>query len=133
MNDKTDESMTSRRFSRRDFLGRAAAGAVLAGVAGPLSACKPPEGGGGSGGADLDFVIWSYSVETVQSNIDRFEKEYPKITVNLSDFSWNSYHSTMVNRFNSKTPMDMAYNGGNWLPEFAAGCRGAGHKNVSQC
>jgi len=78
-------------------------------------------------------VIWSYSVETVQSNIDRFEKEYPKITVNLSDFSWNSYHSTMVNRFNSKTPMDMAYNGGNWLPEFAAGCRGAGHKNVSQC
>ena len=120
MNDKTDESMTPRRFSRRDFLRRAAAGAVLAGVAGPLSACKPPEGGGGSGGADLDFVIWSYSVETVQSNIDRFEKEYPKITVNLSDFSWNSYHSTMVNRFNSKTPMDMAYNGGNWLPEFAA-------------
>jgi multiple sugar transport system substrate-binding protein len=118
VNDKPD--VTTRRFSRRDFLGRAAAAAVLAGVAGPLSACKPPEGAGGSGGTDLDFVIWSYNVETVQSNVDRFQEEYPKIAVNLSDFSWNSYHSTMVNRFNSKTPMDVAYNGGNWLPEFAA-------------
>jgi multiple sugar transport system substrate-binding protein len=26
----------------------------------------------------------------------------------------------MVNRFQSKTPMDVAYDGGNWLPEFAA-------------
>ena len=111
--------MTGQRLSRRDFLGRAAAAAVLTGVAGPLAACKPPEGAGEAGGTDLDFVIWSYSVETVQSNINKFQEKYPEITVDLSDFSWNSYHETMVNRFNSETPMDVAYDGGNWLPEFA--------------
>jgi multiple sugar transport system substrate-binding protein len=120
MNDRPRESMTPRRLSRRAFLGRAAAVAALTGVAGPLAACKPPEETGGAAGTNLDFVIWNYNVETVQSNIDRFQKKYPKIKVDLSDFSWPSYHETMVNRFQSKTPMDVAYDGGNWLPEFAA-------------
>jgi multiple sugar transport system substrate-binding protein len=120
MNRQPDELMTGRLWSRRAFLGRAAAAAALTSVVGPLAACKPPEEAGGAGGTNLDFVIWSYSVETVQSNIDRFQEKYPNITVNLSDFSWNAYHETMVNRFNSKTPMDVAYDGGNWLPEFAA-------------
>ncbi|MGH3107326.1 MAG: ABC transporter substrate-binding protein, partial [Rubrobacter sp.] len=119
MNGQPDGLMTGRRLSRRAFLGRVAAAAALASVAGPLAACKPPQDTGEAGGTDLDFVIWSYSVETVQSNINKFHERYPKITVDLSDFSWNSYHETMVNRFNSKTPMDVAYDGGNWLPEFA--------------
>jgi multiple sugar transport system substrate-binding protein len=119
MNGQPDGLMTGRRLSRRAFLGRVAAAAALASVAGPLAACKPPEETGAAGATNLDFVIWSYSVETVQSNINKFQEKYPKITVDLSDFSWNSYHETMVNRFNSKTPMDIAYDGGNWLPEFA--------------
>jgi multiple sugar transport system substrate-binding protein len=119
MNGQPDGLMTGRRLSRRAFLGRVAAAAALASVAGPLAACKPPEETGAAGATNLDFVIWSYSVETVQSNINKFQEKYPKITVDLSDFSWNSYHETMVNRFNSKTPMDVAYDGGNWLPEFA--------------
>src|SRR5215204_505901 len=93
MKDRPDESMTTRRLSRRDFLGRAAAVAALTSVAGPLAACQPPEETGGAAGTDLDFVIWSYNVGTVQDNVNRFEYQ---------------------------TPMDVAYNGGNWLPEFAA-------------
>ena len=116
MKDRSDESMTTRRLSRRDFLGRAAAVAALTSVAGPLAACQPPEETGGAAGTDLDFVIWSYNVGTVQDNVNRFQKTYPKIAVELSDFSWNAYHETMVNRFDSQTPMDVAYNGGNWLP-----------------
>ena len=81
MNDKTDESMTPRSFSRRDFLGRAAAVAALTGVAGPLAACQPPEETGGAAGTDLDFVIWSYNVGTVQDNVKQFQKKYPKIAV----------------------------------------------------
>lgn len=110
-------------ITRRDFLQRSAAAAAVAALGGPLAACQPPEptGGGGTEGAvDLDFVIWSYSVGTVQSNIERFQKQFPDVRVNLSDFSWNAYHETMVNRFNSETPMDVAYNGGDWLPEFAS-------------
>src|SRR5918999_22140 len=120
MNRQPDGPRTGRRLSRRAFLGRAAAAAALASVAGPLAACQPPEESGApGGGTNLDFVIWSYSVETVQSNIDKFQQRYPKVSVNLSDFSWNSYHETMVNRFNSETPMDVAYDGGNWLPYYA--------------
>src|SRR5918997_4875368 len=105
MKDRPDESMTTRRLSRRAFLSRAAAVAALTGVAGPLAACKPPEetGGGAGGGTNLDFVIWTYNVATVQDNVNRFQEKYPKIKVNLSDFSWNAYHETMVNRFNSQT------------------------------
>jgi multiple sugar transport system substrate-binding protein len=120
MNGQPGESTTTRRLSRRDFLGRAAAAAALAGVAGPLAACKPPEDtGAAGGGTNLDFVIWTYNVATVQDNVDKFQQKYPGISVNLSDFSWNAYHETMVNRFDSQTPMDVAYDGGNWLPEFA--------------
>src|SRR5919112_1047500 len=93
MKDRPDESMTTRRLSRRDFLGRAAAVAALTGVAGPLAACQPPEETGGAAGTDLDFVIWSYNVGTVQDNVNRFQKTYPKIAVELSDFSWNAYRS----------------------------------------
>jgi len=68
----------------------------------------------------LDFVVWSYSVETILDNIRMFEEEYNNtIKVTLTDFSWTAYHETMVNRFASKTPTDVCYNGGDWLPEFA--------------
>jgi hypothetical protein len=78
MKDRPDESMTTRRLSRRDFLGRAAAVAALTGVAGPLAACQPPEETGGAAGTDLDFVIWSYNVGTVQDNVNQFQKTYPQ-------------------------------------------------------
>lgn len=122
MDNRPNELLTTRRVSRRDFLVRAAAAATLAGVAGPLAACKPPEeaGSGAEGTTNLDFVIWTYNVGTVQDNVKRFQEKYPEIKVDLSDFSWNAYHETMVNRFNSETPMDVAYDGGNWLPEFAS-------------
>ena len=69
---------------------------------------------------NLDFVVWNYSVETILDNVKKFEALYEdKIKIKVSDFSWNAYHETMVNRFNSKTPTDVMYNGGDWLPEFA--------------
>jgi multiple sugar transport system substrate-binding protein len=68
---------------------------------------------------ELNFVVWSYSIETIQDNIQKFQNQNPGITVKLSDFAWNSYHETMVNRFKSRTPTDVAYNGGDWLEEFA--------------
>lgn len=108
-------------FNRRTLLQGMGASALV-GAAGPLGACsKPSEGDGGTdSGVDLDFVIWSYEVETVADNVKRFQQEYPDLSVKLNDFSWNRYHDTMVNRFNSETPTSVAYNGGDWLPEFAA-------------
>lgn len=68
----------------------------------------------------LNFVIWSYGVSTVHSNIKIFEKLYPGISAALSDFSWLNYHDTMVTRFVGKTPTDLCYSSDHWLQEWAA-------------
>lgn len=72
-----------------------------------------------AGPINLDFIVWSYSVETVLDNIKLFEEQYPGVKINLTDYSWTAYHETMVNRFSSNTATDVAYSGGDWLPEWA--------------
>jgi len=68
----------------------------------------------------LDFIVWSYSIETVLDNIEKFQEAYDQtIEAKLTDIPWGEYHETMVARFTAKTPTDVLYNGGDWLPEFA--------------
>ena len=101
------------RLSRRGFVG-AATGAAIAAPAflgTPRSALAATQ---------LDFTVWDYSVDIVQDNINRFQEANPEITVQLSEIVWQAFHETMVNRFSTKTPTDVTYNGGNWLNEFAA-------------
>ncbi|OHD76771.1 MAG: hypothetical protein A2V99_02290 [Spirochaetes bacterium RBG_16_67_19] len=68
----------------------------------------------------LEFVVWNYSLETIQDNIALFEKANPNIKVNVKDYTWPTYHDTMVLRLKGKTRTDVFYNGEDWLPEFAA-------------
>ncbi len=108
---------------------RGAAGTPTPAAGGPAGTVQPavsptvatiPTAPAAAKGVTIDFVVWSYSVETIQDNIRKFQEKYPNITVRLSDFPWQAYHETMVNRFQSKTPTDVMYNGEDWLPEFAA-------------
>jgi multiple sugar transport system substrate-binding protein len=109
--DKIISTLLGHRLPRRTFVG--AAGAALAAPAflrAPASVAAA---------TNLDFTVWTYSLDIVQDNIDRFQEKYPDTTVKLSGFGWPVFHETMVNRFISKTPTDVTYNGGNWLNEFA--------------
>ena len=101
------------RFSRRGLIGAAASAALLPPA---LHLTARPA----AAAADLDFTVWNYAVDIIQDNIDLFQEANQGITVKLSDFGWPVFHETMVNRFISKTPTDVTYNGGNWLNEFAA-------------
>jgi multiple sugar transport system substrate-binding protein len=97
------------------------ASAVWACVLTVLVACNPPpevEGGGGK--VSLDFVVWSYSVETIQDNINKFEQANPGITVGLEDHSWFDYHDIMATKFTGGTPPDVAYSSDHWLQEWVA-------------
>lgn len=105
------DALLFRRLTRRGLVGGAAAALALPNLAAPRWAAAQ--------GGSLDFVVWSYGVDIIQDNIKRFQEKFPGITVKLSDFAWNAYHETMVNRFRSKTSTDVAYNGGDWLEEFA--------------
>ena len=73
-----------------------------------------------TGPVTLEFVVWNYSLDTIQDNIENFERANPDIKVNLTDYTWPTYHDTMVLRFRGKTQTDVFYNGEDWLPEFAA-------------
>ncbi len=112
MKTRRHDATTNRRLNRRAFVGGSAAGLALPTfLRGPRSALAA---------AELDFVVWNFAVDIVQDNIDIFEQTYPDVSVTLSDTAWPQFHETMVNRFQSNTPTDVAYNGGNWLEEFAA-------------
>ena len=67
---------------------------------------------------ELNLLAWSYSVETVQSNLEKFERDNPGIKVNYSDVSWFNFHDVMATRFTSKTPTDVVYNTDEFLEEW---------------
>ena len=106
------DSPIRRTISRRTFAGGAAAA-----LAAPAILRAPRSAGAAT---NLDFVIWNYAEDIVQDNINIFQGVYPDVSIKLSSFTWQTFHETMVNRFRSNTATDVAYNGGNWLEEFAA-------------
>ena len=46
----------------------------------------------------LEFVVWNYSLETIQDNIAKFEAENPGIKVNVTDYAWQDYNDSLVLR-----------------------------------
>jgi multiple sugar transport system substrate-binding protein len=69
---------------------------------------------------NLDFVVWSYSIETIQDNIKRFEQANPSIKINLADHSWFDYHDVMATKFTGGNAPDVAYSSDHWLQEWVA-------------
>jgi multiple sugar transport system substrate-binding protein len=100
------------------------AGIVAAGALFSLAACggddeaAPAEGVKAAG--NLDFVVWSYSIETIQDNIKRFEKTNPAIKIKLADHSWFDYHDIMATKFTGGNAPDVAYSSDHWLREWVA-------------
>jgi multiple sugar transport system substrate-binding protein len=103
--------------------------AVLSALALLLSGCSAPTAAAptaapptaaGSKAVNLNFVVWSYSIETIQDNIKNFETQNPGVKVALSDFSWNDYHDTMATRFTGGTKTELAYSSDHWLQEWVA-------------
>ena len=102
-----NKSMLSRRFAT----GLVAAIALAVGSVVSLAARAE---------VTLEFVVWNYSLDTIQDNIKKFEALNPGIKVNLTDYAWPDYHDTMVLRLKGNTRTDIIYGGEDWLPEWAA-------------
>ncbi|HET6781340.1 MAG TPA: substrate-binding domain-containing protein [bacterium] len=108
----------SGRLSRREFLKLAGAGAAYTTLGG-LGALSLPRAVLAGQTTNLTFTVWSYSVDTIQDNIKRFQTLYPGIKVQVSDIPWPKYRDTMVTRLSGRSRIHVLYNGGDWLPEFA--------------
>jgi len=94
---------------------------------------EPPAEEEAAGPASLDFVVWSYGIETIQDNINNFQAANPDCEINLKDYSWLDYHDTMVARFAAGDPPPLLYGSDHWLQEWgSAGWLGSISENFPQ-
>src|SRR6187431_3101715 len=68
----------------------------------------------------LEFVVWNYSLETIQDNVKQFEQANPGIKVKVTDYAWPDYHDSLILRIRGNTPTDVVYGGQDWLPAWGA-------------
>lgn len=66
----------------------------------------------------LDFVTWSYGVETIADNIANLEAA-TGYDYEHQDYSWLEYHDTMVGRFVAGNLPPLLYGSDHWLQEWA--------------
>jgi multiple sugar transport system substrate-binding protein len=97
-------------MSRRRLLGAAGAGSALGLL--PLRSRAQDA-------ATIEFVVWNYSLDTIQDNIAKFEAVHPGLKVTLTDYTWPDYFDTMMLRFRGNTPTHVMYSGEDWLPGWA--------------
>jgi multiple sugar transport system substrate-binding protein len=85
-------------------------------------AAAPTQGSAPASGqaVNLNFVVWSYGIETINDNIKKFEALNPGVTVKLQDFSWLEFHDTMVGRFTGGSSPEVMYGSDHWLQEWAS-------------
>lgn len=81
-----------------------------------------PEAAADADGVNLDFTIWTFDVEGVQSYIDDWEQAVDaSYTATLSDTDWGQYHDAMVANFVADSLPDVMYVSDHWLAEWASG------------
>jgi multiple sugar transport system substrate-binding protein len=68
----------------------------------------------------LQFVVWNYSLDTIQDNVKKFEEANPGIKVKVTDYTWPDYQDSLTLRFRAGTQTDVIYGGQDWLPAWAA-------------
>jgi multiple sugar transport system substrate-binding protein len=142
------KKMTRRRaLSTSAKMGAAVVGtAIVAGgvgfLGGASSAPAPSKVGGGAqtitetqtqtvtasatasqaaGATNVNFTVWQYNVAEIKDNISKFQALHPNITVTEFDDPWPQWPGVMVKRFTSNTPVDVTYDGEDWLAQWAAG------------
>ena len=59
----------------------------------------------------LQFVVWNYSLDTVQDNVAKFEAANPGIKVKVTDYTWPDYQDSLTLRFRANTQTDVIYGG----------------------
>src|SRR5687768_14694216 len=84
-NPKGRRAAMTHRLTRRALLASAGTGAALAAL--PVRAPAQAT-------TNLDFVVWNYSLETIQDNIKKFEGANPDVDVRLTDYTWPDYFDT---------------------------------------
>jgi multiple sugar transport system substrate-binding protein len=99
---------------------RPARALCVLGLMAALAAIVPLGATARTSAVNLKFQVWSYSIPTIQSNINRFQALHPGVSVQLSDTSWFDYHDVMATKFTGGDAPDIAYSSDHWLREWVA-------------
>src|SRR5437870_13651127 len=75
----------------------------------------------GAASTQLTLTGWTFAVDTIKENINRFQTRVPNVTVNLSDHNRGQYSDTTVANFGggSNVP-DILYSSDHSLQQCAA-------------
>jgi len=69
----------------------------------------------------LNFMVWTFAIDTINDNIKTFKQRYPNIDVRLTDYNWGQYPDTIVTNFVSgRNAPDVLYSSDHWLQQWAA-------------
>lgn len=99
---------SSRSWSRRAWLGAAAAAPAL------LSACKPQDAN------TLRFWAMGREGEVAVALLAGFKAENPGVTLRIEQLPWTAAHEKLLTAFAGDATPDVAQMGNTWLPEMAA-------------
>lgn len=70
----------------------------------------------------LEFVVWNYSLDTIQDNVRKFEEANPGIKVKVTDYTWPDYQDSLILKIQERHP-DRCHL---WRPGLAAGLGSGG-------
>ena len=68
----------------------------------------------------LEFVVWNYSLETIQDNVAKFEAAEPRHQGQRHRLHLAGLPRHMVLRLRGNTQTDVIYGGQDWLPSWAS-------------
>ncbi|HEU5300305.1 MAG TPA: sugar ABC transporter substrate-binding protein [bacterium] len=69
----------------------------------------------------LNFMVWTFAIDTINDNIKKFQQRHPNVNVRLVDYNWGQYPDTIIANFvsGSNAP-DVLYSSDHWLQQWAA-------------
>ena len=68
----------------------------------------------------LEFVVWNYSLETIQDNISSSRRTTRASRSRSPTIPGRTISDSLVLRFRGNTPTDVIYGGQDWLPAWGA-------------
>ena len=69
---------------------------------------------------EITFTVWQYNVARIQDNIQKFMALHPNISVTELDSPWPDWPAVMIKKFTSNSPVDVTYDGEDWLAQWAS-------------
>ncbi|MBI0579840.1 sugar ABC transporter substrate-binding protein [Neobacillus cucumis] len=108
------------KFLNKKFATAALLGSLV--VSGALAGCSSSDSSSSSKNGQTTITVWGMGEEakSLPKIAKEFEKENPKIDVQVQALPWDKAHDKLLTAVASKQGPDVVQMGTTWIPEFAS-------------